>query len=118
MNMQTQEVQFIHQDDHPHPVAVVMSYKKYQQLLSYAGELDEDDDPGVPHAVVKMVVLEDIPPIRAWRKYLKMTQAEAARRLDMTQAAFAQIEKAQKNHAETLRKVAAAFGISPVQLEW
>lgn len=114
--MHKQDVQFIHQDDQP--VAVVMSYEKYQQLLNLAGKTMSANEPGIPHAVVGLVVLEGLTPIRAWRKHLRLTQAEAARRLNMSQAAFAQIEKAGKNHAETLRKIAAAFGISPAQLEW
>ena len=116
--MQTQDVQFIHHGGGDHPVAVVLSYEKYQQFLSLIGNTQEDDDPGIPHEVVEMVVLKKMPLTRAWRKYLKLTQAEAAKRVGMSQAAFAQIEKAQKNHAETIRKVAAAFGISPAQLDW
>lgn len=46
----------------------------------------------IPHEVVEMVVDGDSP-IRAWRKYLHMTLADAAEKMQISQSAFAQMEK-------------------------
>ena len=68
----------------------------------------------IPHEVVEMVVDGDSP-IRAWRKYLHMTQA--AEKMQISQSAFAQMEKVRKSQKTTLRNVAKAFGLAFEQLD-
>jgi hypothetical protein len=42
--------------------------------------------------VVRRVVADDVPPLRAWREHLGLTQAEVATRLGISQPAYAQQE--------------------------
>jgi len=55
--------------------------------------------------------------IRAWREHLGLTQEEVARRMGITQPAYAKIEgkKAQPRIA-TCKRLAAAMGIAWEQL--
>ncbi|WP_081007087.1 helix-turn-helix domain-containing protein [Piscirickettsia salmonis] len=71
----------------------------------------------VPHEVAKLVALKNYSPIKAWRKYKGVTQAELAKKLKLTQPAFSQIEKSEKGlQQDTVKKVARALGIKPEQL--
>jgi transcriptional regulator with XRE-family HTH domain len=56
--------------------------------------------------------------IKAWREHIGITQGELARRMGVSQAAVAKLEKPDANPRDaTLKKVAEALGISPAQLE-
>ena len=55
--------------------------------------------------------------VKAWRKYLGLTQAEVARRAAISQAALSQMERADSNlRNTTLEKLAKAMGLSVDQL--
>lgn len=54
----------------------------------------------------------------AWREHLRLTQAEVAQRIGVTQAAYAQMESAARPRKATLQKVADAFGLALEQLHW
>ncbi|MCY1453478.1 hypothetical protein D9M71_704680 [compost metagenome] len=56
-------------------------------------------------------------PIRAWREHLNLTQEEVARRMGISQPAFAQQEAVSKPRRVTREKIAQAFGIKADQLE-
>jgi len=72
----------------------------------------------IPHEVVKMNVIEGVPMVKAWRVYLKLTQAEVAKRATITQAALSQIEKpGAKPHKDTLKKLAQVLGLVLAQME-
>lgn len=72
----------------------------------------------LPHAVVEKAAVEGKSMVRAWREHKKMSQAELAGRLGITQAACSQLEKSQdRMRASTLRRIAAALGITEEQLE-
>ena len=72
----------------------------------------------LPHAVVEKVAVEGKSMVRAWREYKKMSQADIAGRLGITQAAYSQLEKSQaRMRGSTLRKIAAALGITEALLE-
>lgn len=43
----------------------------------------------LPNAVVDKVINKDMTPIRAWREHLGLTQTEVARRLGISQSAYA-----------------------------
>jgi len=49
----------------------------------------------IPHEVVKMNVIEGVPMVKAWRVYLKLTQAEVAKRAGITQATLAHIQNSE-----------------------
>ncbi len=90
--------------------------KKIQYIKQYVEAKIMNIEKKIPHEVVEMVVDGDSP-IRAWRKYLHMTQAEAAEKMQISQSAFAQMEKVRKSQKTTLRNVAKAFGLAFEQLD-
>lgn len=69
----------------------------------------------IPHAVVSAQV-DGASAIKAWREHLRLTQAEVAARMGITQAAFAQMEVARRPRKATLQKVAEALGLQVEQL--
>lgn len=52
------------------------------------------------------------------REHLGLTQAAMASRVGITQAAYAQMERAKRPRTVTLEKVAAALGLQAEQLRW
>lgn len=90
------------------PAFVVVPYAEFVRLYGFT--------PGtIPHAVVSAQV-DGASAIKAWREYLRLTQAEVAARLGITQAAFAQMENARRPRKATLQKVAVALGLELQQL--
>ena len=73
---------------------------------------------GVPHEVVNLVFDNNWTPIRAWREYLTLTQAEVARRIGVSQAAYAQSEVAAKPRKSTLKKIATAMHLTLEQIDF
>ncbi|WP_339477370.1 MULTISPECIES: helix-turn-helix domain-containing protein [unclassified Pseudomonas] len=101
------DIQIINDAD-GHPAFVVIAYAQY-----VAQKLQPDL---IPHAVVSRIV-DGATPSRAWREHLNLTQDEVARRLGISQPAFAQQESVAKPRRATREKIAAAFGIQADQLE-
>lgn len=106
MNAPT-EIQIIKGPD-GEPAFVVIPY---QQYISQTGTTEL-----IPHSVVSRIV-DGATPIRAWREHLNLTQEEVARRLGISQPAFAQQEAVNKPRRATREKIATAFGIRADQLE-
>ncbi len=103
------EVQIITQGGKP--AFAVVPYDQWLELSNQGG------DAYIPHEVVGIQLKSDCSLIAAWRKYKKLTQAELARRMGVTQAALSQLEKQGSNpQAGTLQKVAAALEIEVNQL--
>lgn len=71
----------------------------------------------IPHAVVSATV-DGVPPMKAWREYLGLTQAEVAARLAISQSALAQLELFANPRKSTLRRVAEALGVTLAQLDF
>jgi DNA-binding XRE family transcriptional regulator len=91
------------------PAFVVVPYAEFRRLTGAF-------TPGtIPHAVISAEV-DGASATKAWREYLRLTQAEVAARMGVTQAAFAQIENAKRPRKATLEKVAAAMGLGTEQL--
>ncbi|KMT56628.1 helix-turn-helix domain-containing protein [Pseudomonas fildesensis] len=90
------------------PAFVVIPYWQYftQQGRSHL----------IPNQVVSLIV-DGLTPIRAWREYLNLTQDDVAKRLGISQSAFAQQEAVNKPRRTTREKIAKAFGINASQLE-
>jgi predicted transcriptional regulator len=100
------------------PVAVVVPYEEYAAAFGRKAAR-EATEPAIPHEVASRVLKEQASPIRAWREYLGLTQTDVAVRMAVSQSAFAQMEAPEaKPRINTLRKVAAALGIAPAQLQW
>jgi len=99
-------------------VAVVVPYEEYAAAFALDA-VQAANDPTVPHEVAARVLKDQVSPIRAWRDYLGLTQAEVAARLQVSQPAFAQMEAPEaKPRMNTLKKVATALGLTPAQIRW
>lgn len=72
--------------------------------------------PTIPNEVVNKVINKDLTPIRAWREHLGLTQSEVARRLGVSQSAYAQQEAKEPVRKSTRDKIAKALRIVPEQL--
>lgn len=107
MNART-DVQIINGPDGK-PAFVVIPYQ------DYVASHPRDDL--IPHAVVEMMVMDELSPAAAWRKHLGLTQLEVAQRIGISQAAYAQQEKAKRPRSETRAKIAKALGISPEMID-
>ena len=91
------------------PAFVVVPYADFRRM---AGGFT----PGtIPHAVVSAEV-DGASATKAWREYLRLTQAEVAARMGISQAAFAQMENAKRPRKTTLQKIADAMGLELEQL--
>lgn len=93
------------------PAFVVVPYAEY--MAQHAREHDL-----IPHAVVRRALSDDVSPVRAWREHLGLTQAEMAKRLGVTQSAYAQQEGSDRLRKSTREKIAAALGITADQLNF
>lgn len=94
------------------PAFVVVPYAEFFRMYEKAEKL-------IPHEVVEAVIMDKATPIRAWREHLGLTQAEIAKRMGITQAAFAQIESAAaKPRSATLKRVADALRITVEQIDF
>jgi DNA-binding XRE family transcriptional regulator len=77
----------------------------------------QSGDPYIPHEVVVMIVDHDWTITRACREHLGLTQEQVAERMSLTQSAYSQQEASRKNRVATRKKIAAALGILPEQLD-
>ena len=71
----------------------------------------------IPHTVVSATV-DGASPMKAWREYLRLTQAEVATRMGVTRAVYAQVESTARPSKASIARVAAAFCITPDQLDF
>jgi DNA-binding XRE family transcriptional regulator len=71
----------------------------------------------IPHDVVSRAV-DGTSPVRAWREHLELTQAEVAERLGITQPSYAKQEADNNLRKVNREKIAAALGITSVQLDF
>lgn len=117
MNIPTNHQVIIHQGI---PVAVVVPYDEYTVAFASTADVGQGAEKGtVPHEVASRVLKEQISPVRAWREHLGLTQAEVASRMEVSQSAFAQMEAPDgRPRMVTLKKVAAALGLTVAQLKW
>jgi transcriptional regulator with XRE-family HTH domain len=71
----------------------------------------------IPHDVVRRTV-DGATPLRAWREYLGLTQANVAIVLGISQSAHAQQENSERLRKSSRVEIAAALGISDKQLDF
>jgi len=91
---------------------VVVPYADFLRLNSSV-------ETAVPNEVVERAIMSKLTPIRAWREHLGLTQSEVAARMEISQAALAQIESPEaRPRKSTLRRVAQALGIQLEQLDF
>jgi len=102
-------VQFIEQSGKP--VFAVIPYEEYLKLLP-------PEEATIPHEVVGLVVKKGMNLVKAWRTYLRMTQAAVAKKAGISQAALSQMEKSENElRTATLEKLATAMGLSVEQIK-
>ncbi len=92
------------------PAFVVVPYNLF--LRQYARRNDL-----IPNEVVGATV-DGATAMRAWREHLRLTQAEVANRMGVTQAAYAQMEAAKRPRKATIARVAVAMGIHAEQMDF
>jgi len=92
------------------PLFVLVPYDEFLRLVKKEEELT------IPHEVVGFVVKNGWNLLKAWRKYLGLTQKELAERAGITQSALSQLEKRKNHRTETLEKLAKAMGLNVEQL--
>ena len=98
------------------PAFAIIPYAEYMKLMERT-EGRPDAEVMLPHDVVKMSTLGGMSLIRAWREHLGLTQEEVARRMGITQPAYAKMEggKTQPRIA-TCKRLATAMGVEWEQL--
>lgn len=102
------DVQIIHHCGKP--AFAVVPYAMWLELT------DKKDEVYFPHEVIGHQLKGDSL-IVAWRKYHRKTQMDMANRLNITQSAYAQMEKTGVKPREiTLSKIAKALGVHIDQL--
>ena len=105
--------------DNGEPAFAVVPYPEFKALLAEAASstITADEEVTFPHMVARMIAVDEMSPIKAWRIYLGKTQAQLAEDLKITQPAVAQLEhRDAKVQIRTLFKVAAALGVDVEQL--
>lgn len=108
----SEHIKILESDDGK-PLFAVVPYDEYLELVMNS----RDREITIPHAVVGANVIDGKSLVRAWREYKKITQAQMAKKLGITQAAYSQMEKPDaKLRRTTLEKIAAAMGILTEQL--
>ncbi len=99
-------------DDDGKPLFVVVPYAVFQRMRA-------DVASGmVPNAVVNRVFDGGVSPMAAWREHLRLTQAEVAHRMGISQSAYAQAEAGKRPRKATMEKAATAMGLTLDQLRW
>jgi len=74
--------------------------------------------PEIPAAVVDLAMDNAWSAARAWRERKKLTQAEVAQRMGITQGAYAQLEVKKTIRKSSREKIAKALGIHESQLDF
>jgi DNA-binding XRE family transcriptional regulator len=98
------------------PAFAVIPYAEYLQLMERTGARP-DEEVTLPHEVVKMSTIGGMSLIRAWREHLALTQEEVARRMGITQPAYARIESGKTQpRIATCKRLATAMGVEWEQL--
>ena len=90
------------------------SDEKWEDIPSKATEFD---DVTIPHDIVKIMSEKEVSAIAAWRIYRGLTQAQAAEKAGISQAALSQIEKVgTRPQAKTREQFADIYDCLPNQL--
>ena len=113
MNTLTDELQII-KDDQGQPAFVVIPYAAYMAAQRCPSPASHTL---IPHDVVSRTV-NGATPMRAWREHLKLTQAEVAQRMGISQSAYAQQERSKRLRVRSRQKIALALGLDPQQLSF
>jgi predicted transcriptional regulator len=94
------------------PAFVVVPFEEFEKMKS------AQNASTVPNNVVNLSFDKNLTPMAAWREHLGLTQVQVASQMNITQAAYAQMERVKKPRKATLQKVADALGLTAEQLRW
>jgi predicted XRE-type DNA-binding protein len=94
------------------PAFVILPVVEYERLV---GEKRNEAD-YVPAEVVERIFINRLSPVRAWREYLDLNQADVANNMGITQSAYSKIELKAVLKPKTRAQVAKALGIFEEQL--
>ena len=94
------------------PAFVVIPYAQFRKLRPNFARGT------VPNEVVNIAYERGVSAMAAWREHLGFTQAEVASRMRVSQAAYAQMERAKRPRKATLDKVAKAMDLDAELLRW
>lgn len=97
------------------PVYAIVPMAEYQTLVARSRIGRMVKKATIPHEVVSRMV-DGASAARAWREHLGLTQMQVAKRMNISQAALAQTEKAISPRPATRARLAAALGIRIEQL--
>lgn len=96
------------------PRYAVVPIEDFKRLMVAAGQAD----PTIPHAVISATV-DGASPVRAWREYLGISQADVADRMGISQSAYSQMEASHDRlRKNTRERIAAALCIAADQLDF
>lgn len=109
------DMQVIYHDGEP--TFAVVPYEKWQKMIKVLTHLSGRAT-GVPDVIAVRVLHHQVSPMKAWREYLGLTQTAMAKRLDISQAAYSQLERRVSHRPETLHQVADAMNLTLKQLDW
>ena len=107
MNIPT-EIQTINGSDGK-PAFVVLPYDLFMKRYVHNDRL-------IPQSVLSACIDGDSA-IKAWRQYFGFSQTAMAKKLGISQPAFAQLENAKKPRKQSLSKVAAVLKIQAEQFD-
>ncbi|MDR0770108.1 MAG: helix-turn-helix domain-containing protein [Burkholderiales bacterium] len=113
MNALTESVQIL-RDAGGHPTFAVIPFADYQALIK--GK--DKPKPRIPAVVVDLAMDNEWSAARAWRERKELTQAEVARRMGVTQGAYAQLEAKKTIRKSSREKIAKALGVHESQLDF
>ena len=113
MNTRTENVQIL-RDASGQPAFAVLPFAQYQALV-HGKKIAE---PGIPAKVVDLAMDNEWSAARAWREHLELTQVAVAKRMRITQGAYAQLEAKKTIRKTSREKVAKALGIDQTQLDF
>ena len=118
-------VQYIN-DKHGEAQFVILPIDEYRRLIDDDNDSEWEDIPSettefdnvtIPHEIVKIMSEKEVSAIAAWRIHRVLTQAQAAEKAGISQAALSQIEKkGARPQAKTREQFAAIYGCLPEQL--
>ena len=113
MNALTDKVQIL-RDTSGQPAFAVLPFAQYQALVH--GK--KIADPGIPAHVVDLAMDNEWSAARAWREHLELTQVAVAKRMGITQGAYAQLEGKKTIRKASREKIAMALRIDQTQLDF
>ena len=118
-------VQYIN-DKYGEAQFVILPIDEYRRLIDDDNDSEWEDIPSettefdnvtIPHEIVKIMSEKEVSAIAAWRIYRGLTQAQAAEKAGISQAALSQIEKVgTRPQAKTREQFAVIYDCLPHQL--